>query len=117
VASHGGGVRNRELRQGAAWWADLPDPTGRRPVLLLTRDAVLGRMTSVTVAPLTRTIRGVPTEVHLSRADGIPTDCVVSLDNILTIPTSTLDKPIARLNNAKIDQVFRAIRTAFQMPG
>src|SRR3989442_9603389 len=89
---------SRGLRHGSIWWAALPDPAGRRPVLVLTRDDVLGRIGNVTVAPLTRTDRGLPTEVRLTRADGVPTSCVISLDNILTIRHAHLHRHIAQLS-------------------
>lgn len=103
------------LRHGGIWWANLPPPAGRRPVLLLTRDSVLGRMANVTIAPLTRTDRSLPTEVRLGTSDGVPTPCVVTLDNILTIPAGVLDRPIAQLSDEKMGLVYAAIRTALQM--
>lgn len=86
-------------------------------MLLLTRDSVIGRMANVTVAPLTRTDRSLPTEVRLLPSpDGVPTPCVVTLDNILTIPLSTLDRPITQLGEVRMGEVYKAIRTALQMP-
>src|SRR5436309_745984 len=97
----------RALRHGSVWWAVLPSPAGRRPVLVLTRDTVLGRIGNITVAPLTRTDRHLPTEVRLTPADGLPKRCVVSLDNILTIQL--------HLNQQKIAQVHEAIKIALQI--
>ena len=71
------------MRHGEVWWADLRKPVGRRPVLLLSRDSAYRVRRSVTVAPLTRTERRIPTEVALDRSDGVPAQCVVSLDDIL----------------------------------
>ncbi len=76
------------MRRGEVWWAELPQPIGRRPVLLLSRDVAYSVRTSVTVAVITRTIRNIPVEVLLAQEDGMPTDCVVNLDNILTVPKS-----------------------------
>ena len=84
------------LSQGMICWADLPEPAGRRPVLILTRTDALPRLDHATVAPLTRTIRGIPSEVALSpQADGVKTSCAASLDNIITIPTALLAERIA----------------------
>ena len=74
------------MRGGEVWWADLPPPAGRRPVLLLSRDAAYRVRSSVTVAPITRTVRSIPVEVPLDRSDGMPVACAVNLDDILTIP-------------------------------
>ena len=103
-------------RQAEVWWANLPPPAGRRPVLILTRTDVIRHMTNVTVAPLTRTIRGIDSEVVLSPVHGVPTVCAISLDNILTIRKMSLDKRIAALSQETMNQVFRAIRFVFAIP-
>jgi len=64
----------------------LPQPVGSRPVVILTRDAVLHSIDSVVVTLVTRTVRGLPTEVVLGRRQGLPARCVANLDNILTVP-------------------------------
>src|SRR2546427_331919 len=74
------------MRRGEVWWAELPAPAGRRPVLLLSRDEAYLVRELVTVAPLTTRVRKIPSEVPLSRDDGVPKTCVVSLDTITTIP-------------------------------
>jgi mRNA interferase MazF len=104
------------LQQGSVVWAELPAPFGRRPVVLLTRDAVLNRMNAITVAPITRTIRNVETEVILEPVDGVPTVCAVTLDNIFTIPRSALAERITVLNHEKMRLVFAGVRKAFDMP-
>ena len=101
--------------QGEVWWANLPPPNRRRPVLVLTRSRAIATLTNVTVAPLTRTIRGIPSEVPLSQGDGLPTACAISLENILTVPKSLLDARIAALTPDKMRAVFEAIRYVFQM--
>jgi mRNA interferase MazF len=73
------------LQQGAVVWANLPPLAGRRPVVILTRDSAIRHLTALTVAPVTRTIRQLQTEVILEPADGVPTICAVTLDNIFTI--------------------------------
>jgi mRNA interferase MazF len=105
-----------ERQQGNICWANLPPPAGRRPVLVLTRTDALRHMTNVTVAPLTRTIREIESEVVLSPAHGVPTACAVSLDNILTIRKTTLDQTITTLPDDTMKEVFTAIRFVFDMP-
>jgi mRNA interferase MazF len=104
-------------RQGEIWWANLPQPAGQRPVLILTRNKAIGHLHSVTIAPLTRTIRNVQSEVVLSPAEGVPTECAISLENILTIRKKILESKIARLSSGTMHNVFGAIRYVFDMPG
>jgi len=83
------------MRRGEIWWAELPTPIGKRPVLLLSRNKAYEVRTAVTVAEITRTRRGIPVEVDLNERDGMPKKCVVNLDTIMTIPKSALKKPLA----------------------
>ncbi|MDO8635303.1 MAG: type II toxin-antitoxin system PemK/MazF family toxin, partial [Dehalococcoidia bacterium] len=73
------------MRRGEVWWASLPAPFGKRPALMLSRDRAYNIRTSVTVAPVTRTIRGIPVEVPLGTEDGMPMTCAANLDDIITI--------------------------------
>lgn len=104
-----------EPRQGEIWWAELPPPAGRRPVLILTRTAAIARLSGVTIAPLTRTLRNLPSEVVISPAEGVPTLCAASLDNILTIPKSLLDQRITSISRETLHEVFAAIRIVFEI--
>ena len=104
-----------EIRKGEIWWANLPAPAGRRPVLILTRTDAVRHMSNVTVAPLTRTIRGIDSEVVLSPAHGVPTLCAVSLDNIMTILKAVLERRIVTLPADAMKEVFEAIRFVFAM--
>jgi mRNA interferase MazF len=104
------------LQQGSVVWAQLPQPFGRRPVVVITRDAVVGRMNNLTVAPITRTIRNVDTEVNLEPIDGVPSTCAITLDNIFTIQRIALGDVITVLTRKKLLLVFAAIRKAFDMP-
>jgi len=103
------------VKRGEVWWADLPAPTGRRPVVLLSRDAAYEVRTSVAVAPLTRTIRDIPVEVALGREDGLPSKCVVSLDDITTVPKTLLRRRIAELSRARLAEIEAAIRFALDL--
>jgi mRNA interferase MazF len=104
------------LQQGSVVWSELPPPFGRRPVVILTRDVVIGRMNALTVAPITRTIRKVETEVILEPADGVPTTCAITLDNLFTIQRTALADVITVLDRKKLLLIFAAIRRAFDMP-
>jgi mRNA interferase MazF len=103
------------MKQGEIWWASLPAPSRRRPVVILTRSAAIASLSNITVAPLTRTIRGIQSEVRLTPEDGVPSDCVVSLENILTIPKSLLDKRITTLGPVRMTSILQAIRFVFDM--
>ena len=103
------------MRRGEVWWAELPQPIGRRPVLLLSRDAAYSVRTSVTVAIITRTIRNIPTEVVLEPEDGMLTKCVVNLDDIFTIPKSRLTERITTLSPGKMTAVTKAIVFAIDL--
>jgi len=72
------------MRRGEVWWAELPAPSGRRPVVLLTRNEAYAFRELVTVAPVTTHIRRIRTEVAPCRKDGLPRQCVASLDTITT---------------------------------
>jgi mRNA interferase MazF len=97
--------------RGDVWWAESPNET-RRPVLVLTRDSVLPFLNAVVVAPITSTIRNIPTEVALDREDGMPKACVVALDQIRTLPKAHLVRPITSLGLIRMEQVCEALRIA-----
>ena len=96
------------MRRGEVWWAELPTPIGRRPALLLSRDAAYSVRTSVTVAIITRTIRNIPVEVLLGQEDGMPIECVINLDDILTVPKSRLTQRITTLSAEKMVAATKA---------
>jgi mRNA interferase MazF len=97
------------------WWTNLPAPIGRRPVVLLSRDSAYAVRTSITVAPVTRTIRGIPTEVTLDREDGLPARCVVNADNVMTVPKSLVRRRIASLSADRMAELEAAIRFALDV--
>ena len=103
------------MRRGEVWWANLPPPVMRRPVLLLSRDRAYAVRNAVTVAFLTTTVRNIPVEVPLTRADGVPNDCVVNLDLINTIPIGALHAAMCTLPPAKMSEVEAAIHFALDL--
>jgi len=99
------------MQRGEVWFASTPG--GDRPVLVLTRDPVAGRIGSVVVAALTRTKRGLVSELDLTPIDdGVPTVCVVNFDNIHTLPTNMLRRCVTQLDNRRMAQACRALRDA-----
>lgn len=89
------------------------DETG--PALVLTREAARGAMTKVTVAPITTTIKGLSTEVRVGPENGLEQDCVVSLDNVLTVPVSTLGRTVGYLHAAQEVQLAHAVVLAYDL--
>lgn len=81
------------VARGEVSWLEL-EQEGRRPVVVLTRDEALPRLRNIVVALVTRTIRGIDTEVELGPEDGMPVECAVSLDNLRTVPQALLTESI-----------------------
>jgi mRNA interferase MazF len=99
------------MRRGELWFAATPG--GDRPVLVLTRDSVADRIGSVVVAALTRTRRGLVSELELTaEEDDVPSDCVVSFDNIHTLPRAAFRRRIARLSPIRMQQACRTLRAS-----
>src|SRR5687768_5416363 len=99
--------RGAGVQRGEVWFAATPG--GDRPVLVLTRDPVAERIGSVVVAALTRTRRNLVSEVELTPADGMPTDCVVNFDNLHTLPRELFRRRIAELSPVRMAQACRAL--------
>lgn len=99
------------MQRGEIWFAATPG--GDRPVLVLTRDPVADRIDSVVVAALTRTVRGLVSELELkAEDDGVPTDCVVNFDNIHTIPRESLRRLVGQLSGRRMAQACQHLRDA-----
>ena len=84
-------------------------------MLILTRDAVLHSIDSVVVALVTRTVRGISTEVLLGRRQGLPSRCVANLDNVLTVPRHRLTRLMGACSCEKVEELDRAIKSAFDV--
>ncbi len=98
------------MNQGDVYWYTFRAPDKRRPVLILTRNSVIPFLTAVTIAPLTTTIRGIPSEVLLTPdEDGVPADCAVSADNLQTIRKAGLGTYITHLSPERMREVRAAI--------
>ena len=103
------------MRRGEVWWAHLPLPVRRRPVVLLSHDEAYAVRNAITVAEVTSTIRGIPVEVELGPEEGLPKKCVVNLDTIVTIRKDLLIGRIAILRDEKIEQIDSAIKFALSI--
>ena len=87
-------------------------PDKKRPVLVLTRNSAIGYLSTVTVAPITTTIRGVPSEVALNEDDGMKAPCAVNLHNAVTVSQQRLGKRQAQLSSTRMKEVCMALRFA-----
>jgi mRNA interferase MazF len=103
------------MKRAEVWWAELPSPVGSRPVVILTRDAVLHSIGSIVVTLVTRTIRELPTEVILGRKQGLPVRCVANLDNILTVPRERLKRLMGAFDASKVEELNQAIKAALDL--
>ena len=97
------------MKQYEIWWAELPKPAGRRLVLLLSRDDAYGVLSKFVAAEITTTIRHIPIEVPLGKAEGMPKPCVVNCDNLRTISKVHLVERISRIPARRIPEVKRAV--------
>jgi mRNA interferase MazF len=100
------------VKRGEIWWAELPKPAGRRPLILLSRDEAYEIRRLVTVAPVTTRVRGIPVEVALGPKDGMPRECVINLDTVTTIPKDAPKEWLIVLSRSKMTAVEAALRFA-----
>jgi mRNA interferase MazF len=103
------------MNRGEVRWYKFAHPDKKRPVLILTRDSVLGYLGEVTVAPLTSTVRGIPSEVELSQADGMRQSCAINCDHVQTVAKGRLGAVITTLSAEKLAAVAKAIRFALDL--
>jgi mRNA interferase MazF len=98
--------------RGEVWWCELPD-VGRRPIVVLSRDAAIPRLRRALIGPCTTTIRGIPTEVRLEPSeDPVPRISVVNLDSVESISIGTLVERIGRLSDERLRQICEALEIA-----
>ena len=104
------------VARGDIVWADLGPPAGRRPLCVLTRDAAIEVLTAITCAPITRTIRGIHSEVEVGPEEGLPESSVISCDNLITIPTELFDSaPVGHLGLEARISLDEALRYALDI--
>jgi mRNA interferase MazF len=100
----------REIARGEIRLYPFSPPDKQRPVLVLTRDTAIRRLSRATVAPITSTLRGVPSEVALGEADGMKSPCAVNLHNLVTVSQHLLGKRLAQLSPEKMNEICAALR-------
>jgi mRNA interferase MazF len=97
------------VRQYEIWWASLPSPAGRRPVILLSRDQAYSYLNKFLAVEITSTVRNIAQEVPLGRGEGLKGKCVANCDNIRTVPRSALMERIGRIAPARCPELKRAL--------
>jgi mRNA interferase MazF len=103
------------MKHGEIRWYKFIRPDKKRPVLILTRDSVLEYLGEVTVAPITSTVRDIPSEVFLSKSYGMPRNCAINCDHLQTVSKGKIGSLIVSLPPAKMVDVGRAIRFALNI--
>ena len=100
------------MKHGEIRWYKFARPDKKRPVLILTRNSVLDYLGEVTIAPITSTVRNIPSEVFLSKTDGMSRECAVNCDHLQTVSKGNIGSLITSLPLKKMVDVGRAIRFA-----
>lgn len=99
------------VHRGEIWWADVPGDKVR-PVVIMTREPFIAHLHSVIVAPVSTTVRAIPTEVELSPDDGLPQHCAANFDNVFTLGRDRLRERITALGSDRLEDACRAYRFA-----
>lgn len=102
------------MERGEIRWYQFKLPDKKRPVVILTRNSAIKFLGEVTIAPITSTIRDIPTEVFLDQKDGMKTPCVINLDHIQTVSKDKLGALISRLSESKLEEVKVALMFALE---
>jgi mRNA interferase MazF len=105
----------RQMKRGEVRWYKFKHPDKKRPVVVLTRNSVLEYLGEVTIAPITSTIRDIPSEVPLSRQDGLQNDCAINCDHIQTVSMANLGALITTLSREKMSELRKAIGFALDI--
>jgi len=103
------------MRRGEVRWYKFKHPDKKRPVVILTRNSILEYLGEVTIAPVTSTIRDIPSEVLLSQRDGMYNDCAVNCDHIQTVSKSNIGSMITSLSKEKLSEIRDAINFALNL--
>ena len=101
-------MKHAEIR-----WYKFQQPDKKRPVLILTRNSIIDYLNEITIAPITSTIRDIPTEVYLNEIDGLQKECVINFDHIQTVSKEKIGTLITRLDENKMKEVKKSILFAF----
>jgi len=102
------------MKHGEVRWYRFTAPDKKRPVLILTRDSAIGHLGEITVAPITSTVRGIPSEVFLAQEDGMPQECAINLDHLQTVSKGRIGPLLTTLQTKKMSEVRGALLFALQ---
>ena len=100
------------MKQFEIWWADLPEPVGRRPVMLLSRNDAYGYLSKFIAVEVTSTMRGIASEVSLGEDEGLPKPCVANCDSLRMVPRSSLTRLAGQLAPERWVEAKRAMGAA-----
>ena len=103
------------MKRGEVRWYKSQQPDKNRPVLILTRDSAIEYLGEITVAPLTSTIRGIPSEVVLTKSDGMPKECAVNCDHLQTVSKTRIGSLITTLASERMLDVRSSIAFAIDL--
>ncbi len=103
------------MNRGDVCWYNFKTPDKKRPVLVLTRDSAITVLNSITIAPITSTIRSIPTELVLTEEDGLPYACAANFDNLQTVPKGEVGDRITRLSRRRMQEAAAAVSFALAL--
>ncbi|MCJ7582168.1 MAG: type II toxin-antitoxin system PemK/MazF family toxin [Candidatus Aminicenantes bacterium] len=103
------------MKRGEIRWYRFKAPDKNSPVLILTRDSILEYLGEVTAAPITSTIRDIPSEVFLTKSEGMPSDCVINFDHIQTVSKNKIGSLITILSPERLKEVRVAIQFSLHL--
>jgi mRNA interferase MazF len=103
------------MKRGEVRWYTFKTPDKNRPVVILSRTSVIAYLGEVTIAPITTTVRDIPSEVFLSRHDGLPKDCAVNCDHIQTVSKQKVGTLISTLSGGKLEELAQAVGFALEL--
>ena len=103
------------MKRGEIRWYKFQSPDKKRPVIILSRNSIIDYINEITVAPITSTIRDIPSEVLLSQDDGVKKDCAINFDHIQTVAKRKIGSLIASLSYSKLKEVRQSIVFALEL--
>ena len=103
------------MKRGDIRWYKFKAPDKKRPVVILTRDSILEYLGEVTVAPITSTVRDIPSEIFLTKQDGMTKDCAINFDHIQTVSKKKIGSLITTLSEDKLERVRETIQFALDL--
>jgi len=103
------------MKRGEVRWYTFKSPDKKRPIVILSRTSIITYLGEVTIAPITTTVRDIPSEVFLSRHDGLPRDCAVNCDHIQTVAKQKVGGLITTLSAEKLEALTQAVRFALEL--